>query len=131
MSEPRPKVFEYEIELATDGQVSIPDGTTLALPGDWTADHLLLVALVRCSIDSLRYHARRAGLTVAASGAASGRVTKRDEDGRYGFVGIEVGIEVRFEPATAEPQTLFAKAERDCFVGASLRVKPQYEWRLP
>ena len=28
------------------------------------------------------------------------------------------------------PAELTAKAERDCFVGASLTVKPRYEWKL-
>ena len=29
-----------------------------------------------------------------------------------------------------DPGELAAKAERDCFVGASLAIKPQYQWRL-
>ena len=130
MAESRAKVFEYSVELAADGELSVPGGNSLRTPEGWAADHLLLAALVRCSIDSLAYHARRAGSTTHASGGASGRVTKRGSDGRYAFVEIECRIDVTLEPPVADASELLAKAERDCFVGASLTVKPTYEWRL-
>lgn len=130
MAEVRAKVFDYAVELAADGTATMPDREgVLAAPG-WTADHLLLAALLRCSIDSLAYHARRAGSTVTASGSASGRVTKRESDGRYAFVAIDVHVDAIVEPAAADPEDLAAKAERDCFIGSSLTVKPRYEWRL-
>ena len=130
MPEPRAKVFEYSVELASDGELSIPGGGSLRAPDGWSADHLLLAALARCSIDSLAYHAGRAGSATRASGSASGRVTKRGSDGRYAFVEIACRIEVVLEPPPADADELLAKAERDCFVGASLTVKPTYEWRL-
>jgi len=130
MAEPRAKVFEYAIELDRDGRATIPGGESLQPPESWTADHLLLTALLRCSIDSLTYHAQREGSVTRASGSASGRVTKRDSDGRYAFVEIECRIDATLEPQAADPADLTAKAERDCFIGASLIVKPRYEWRL-
>ncbi len=130
MGEPRAKVFDYVIDLDRDGRATIPGGESLLPPESWTADHLLLTALLRCSIDSLAYHAQRAGSATQASGSASGRVTQRDSDGRYAFVEIECRIDATLEPPTADPTDLTAKAERDCFVGASLTVKPRYEWRL-
>jgi organic hydroperoxide reductase OsmC/OhrA len=130
MAEPRAKVFEYAIELDRDGRATIPGGESLLPPESWTADHLLLTALLRCSIDSLTYHAQREGSATRASGSASGRVTKRDSDGRYAFVEIECRIDATLEPQAADPADLTAKAERDCFIGASLIVKPRYEWRL-
>jgi hypothetical protein len=36
----------------------------------------------------------------------------------------------REQPGDAELRGLFAKAERDCFAGASLTVKPTYRWSL-
>jgi hypothetical protein len=33
-------------------------------------------------------------------------------------------------PRTNEPDDLIAQGERDCFVGASLAVKPRYEWHV-
>jgi uncharacterized OsmC-like protein len=130
MAEPLAKVFDYAIELDRDGRATIPGGESIQPPESWTADHLLLTALVRCSIDSLRYHARHRGSATQASGSASGRVTKRDSDGRYAFVEIECRIDATLDPPEADPAELTAKAERDCFVGASLTVKPRYQWRL-
>ena len=37
-------------------------------------------------------------------------------------------IEAELDPAPESLDELLAKAERDCFVGASLTVKPRYEW---
>jgi organic hydroperoxide reductase OsmC/OhrA len=130
MAEARAKVFEYSVELGADGEFSIPDAGPLRPPEGWSADHLLLGALVRCSIDSLAFHAQRAGSTTRASGGASGRVTKRGSDGRYAFVEIECRIDATLEPPIGDAAEMIAKAERDCFIGASLTVKPVYEWRL-
>ena len=130
MAESRPKVFDYAVELDADGTASVPGGDDFLPPVGWTADHLLLAALVRCSLDSLAYHARRAGSTTTASGSATGRVTKRAVDGRYGFVEIDCRIDARLDPPVADVRALAASAERDCFVGSSLTVAPRYDWRL-
>jgi organic hydroperoxide reductase OsmC/OhrA len=99
---------------------------------EWSPDHLLLSALVRCVLKSLVYHAERAGIDVRASGGARGAVTKREEDGRYAFVEIEADLHASLtpQPAPEALHELLAKAERDCFVGASLTVKPTYRWRV-
>src|SRR5919199_7003058 len=120
MAEPKPKVFEYAVEVDRGGRMTIPGGAQLAPPEGWSPDHLLLAALVRCSIDSLRYHARRGGHDVRAAGFASGTVTKREGDGRYALVEISCTIDVELSPRGTEVDDLLAKAERDCFVGASL-----------
>ena len=130
MAEPRAKVFDYAVELGADGTMTIPDGAGFVPPSEWTADHLLLAALLRCSLDSLAYHARRAGSRTQASGSASGRVRKRESDGRYAFAEIDVRVEATLEQPVADPQALVAKAERDCFVGSSLTVRPRYDWQL-
>ena len=130
MAEPRAKVFEYTVALDADGEASIGEGDPIRPPQGWTADHLLLAALLRCSMDSLGYHVKRAGSSVRASGSASGRVTRRESDGRYAFVEIECTIEATLDPRIADSDELVAKAERDCFIGASLSVKPRYEWRV-
>lgn len=110
--------------------MTIPGGGQLVPPEGWSADHLLLAALVRCSIDSLGYHARRAGHATSASGSAHGTITKTGDDDRYRFVEISVAIDAQLEPRSTDVEPLVAKAERDCFVGASLVVKPEYEWRV-
>lgn len=127
---PTAKVLEYAVELDADGRMTIPGGGQFVPPEGWSADHLLLAALVRCSIDSFSYHARRAGHTVAASGEAQGSITKSGDDGRYRFVHIAVRISAQLTPRASGTDELIAKAERDCFVGASLRLKPEYAWHV-
>src|SRR4051812_38193845 len=124
------KVLEYAVEVDRASRMTIPGGAQLEAPEGWSPDHLLLAALVRCSIESLTYHARRAGHDVRASGFASGSVTRRDGDGRYAFVEIDVAIDAELSRRASEIDDLLAKAERDCFVGASLTVEPRYDWRV-
>ncbi|HEX4678812.1 MAG TPA: OsmC family protein [Gaiellaceae bacterium] len=124
------KVLEYAVDVDSAGRMTIPGGGQFVPPEGWSADHLLLAALVRCSIDSFGYHARRAGHEVAASGEAQGKITKSGEDGRYRFVKIDVSINARLTPRMTEVGDLVAKAERDCFIGASLTLKPEYVWHV-
>jgi organic hydroperoxide reductase OsmC/OhrA len=127
----RTKVLQYAVELDHGGRLTIPGGGQLVPPEGWSADHLLLAALIRCSIDSFAYHARRAGHEVAAaSGSTRGTVTKSGSDGRYRFVEIEVRIDVQLTPRASAPDDLVARAERDCFIGASLTVEPEYLWHV-
>ena len=130
MPQAKPKVLEYAVEVDRAGRMTVPGGAQLDAPEGWSPDHLLLAALVRCSIESLTYHARRAGHDVRAAGFASGTVTKRDEDGRYAFVDIDCAIDATLSPRTSEVADLLLKAERDCFVGASLTIEPRYDWRI-
>jgi organic hydroperoxide reductase OsmC/OhrA len=88
---------------------------------------------VRCSLESLRYSAGRAGTAVtAAAGSARALVTRRESDGRYAVVRADVTLDVALEPkpARAELAELLAKAERGCFIGASLTAKPTYRWNV-
>jgi organic hydroperoxide reductase OsmC/OhrA len=124
------KVLEYAVEVDRGNRMTIPGGAQIEHAEGWSPDHLLLAALVRCSIDSFTYHARRAGHDVSASGSAHGKITKRDADGRYAFVTIDVAIDAQLEPRSDDTADLITKAERDCFVGASLTIKPEYTWRV-
>ena len=125
----RAKRFEYEVALAPDGSLTADGAARVELDERWAADHVLLASLLRCILTSLRYHADRAGVEVASAQAlANGAVTKRETDGRYALVEVECRLDVALVPAPAEPGELLARAERDCFVGASLTVTPQYTW---
>ena len=57
----RAKVLEYAVDVDAGGCMTVPGGGQFVPPEGWSPDHLLLAALVRCSIDSFAYHARRAG----------------------------------------------------------------------
>jgi organic hydroperoxide reductase OsmC/OhrA len=127
------KELRYAVDLGEAGSLRTEDGTPLEPPPGWTPEHLLLAALVRCSLQSLRHHARRAGLEVAGRrGSARTLITRRGSDGRYAMIETEVALDVRLEPQPGEQELaeLLAKAERDCFVGASLTAAPRYLWTV-
>jgi organic hydroperoxide reductase OsmC/OhrA len=127
------KELRYAIDLGATGALRTEDGTVLEPPAGWTPEHLLLAALARCSLESLRYHADRCAAEVSmAHAAARGAVTRREDDGRYALVEAALELDVRLapEPAGDDLDALLAKAERDCFVGASLRVTPSYRWTV-
>jgi organic hydroperoxide reductase OsmC/OhrA len=124
------KRFEYAIRLDRSGRYAAEESAPVALGEEWTPEHLVLAGLARCSVKSLRHHASRMGADAVAEASAWGVVTKREGDGRYAFVAIECTIEVEIEPAPADVPELLARAERDCFVGASLTALPRYRWTV-
>lgn len=128
----RAKVLEFAASIDADGHVAAEDCRSLELPSEWTAEHLLLAALLRCSLTSLRYHAKRVGIEASGGGEARGTITQRRSDGRYAFVEIDAELDVVLTPAssTLDLSDLLMKAERDCFIGASLSVTPTYHWRV-
>jgi organic hydroperoxide reductase OsmC/OhrA len=129
---PRPKRFEYAVEVDRDGTMRADGAAATTVEEEWSPDHLLLVALVRCVLMSLDHHAARAGIETEGSGSASGVVTQREADGRYAFVEIGVELQASLSPQP-NPETLhelLTKAERDCFVGSSLTVTPTYRWSI-
>ena len=133
MSEARDKVLNYSIELDRRYRVSADGGSPEQLPRDFAPEHLLLAGLARCTLTSLAYHAKRAGMSVSSSSAAaSARVTRRPVDGRYAFVEFDCHLDVELEPPPdAETRhAVLAKAERDCFVGASFVAPVRYAWRV-
>ena len=124
------KEFRYAVAVERDGRIGAEGLTPLATPEGWSPEHLLLAALVRCSLTSLRYHADRIDVDVVASGSATSRIAKRASDGRFAFQEIEVRLELEPEPPGEELPALLAKAQRDCFIGASLTVGTHYRWRV-
>jgi len=127
-----PKQFEYAATLEADGRL-LADGTDPLVPGEaWSPEHLVLAGLMRCTLKSLTFHADRAGISVRGEAGSSGVVAKRESDGRYAFVEVECGLDIRLDPEPDAEQLaeLLALAERDCFVGSSLTEKPRYEWRV-
>ena len=127
------KEFRYAVDLDEGGSLRAEDGTPLAPDPAWSPEHLLLAALIRCSLKSLGYHARRAHIEVSdAQGFARALFTKRESDERYAALELEVELAVRLTPKPGDEELaeLLAKAERDCFIGASLTSKPAYRWTV-
>ena len=127
----RAKHFDYWISLDERGGLTA-DGDPVTIGGDVSAEHLLLTALARCSISSLEHFARQKDVEVSASAYASGTVTRREDQERYGFVSFECKLDVQLtgELADEELRDLLASAEWGCFIGASLDPAPKYSWRV-
>ena len=127
----RAKELRYAVDLAADGELRDENGVVLDVPAEWSPEHLLLAALVRCSLKSLGFHARRKSVEMhSASGSSRTLVTQRETDDRYALVDTQVELAVELAPEP-EPDTLselLSLAERDCFVGSSLTAKPSYRW---
>ena len=125
----RAKELRYAVDLGATGELSEETGVALDVPAGWSPEHLLLAALVRCSLKSLRFHAERKNVDVrSASGSGRTLVTKRETDDRYALVETHVELVVELDPEPEALAELLALAERDCFVGSSLTAKPQYRW---
>jgi organic hydroperoxide reductase OsmC/OhrA len=129
---PGAKEFRYAIGLDRAGRLTADGRAPLDLDPAWTPEHLVLAGLLRCTLQSLRFHSELEGIDFVATAAASGMVTRRPDDGRYAFVELEVELDLELEPVPPgdELTALLAKAERDCFVGASLSPSPRYHWRV-
>src|SRR3954447_14335211 len=100
--QPRPKRFEYTATVDRSGAIAAAGNEPTTLPAEVTPEHLVLAGLGRCTIASLDYHARRAGLHVAAEASASAEVTRRESDERYAFVRIDCALDVEID-APPEP----------------------------
>ena len=126
------KEFRYAIGLDRTGRVTADGQSPLELDAAWTPEHLVLAGLVRCTLQSLRFHAAPQEIDFVADGSAAAVITRRPEDGRYGFIEIEVKLDLELDPVPPgeELAALLAKAERDCFVGASLKPSPRYRWTV-
>ena len=126
----RAKVFEYSAELTASGELVAEGRPPLTVDDSWTPEHLLLAAMARCVVQSLRFHARDRTVTVTMQMHST--VTRREEDGLYGMVDAELALDATIDPpvAPADLPALLARAQRGCFVGNSLRVAPRYTWRV-
>jgi organic hydroperoxide reductase OsmC/OhrA len=126
----RPRVLHFEVTVDREGDAhSALGGSPLLREPEWCAEHLVLAGLVRCTLASMGYAARRRGYESRGSGSAHGVVTKR-EDGLHALVDVETTLEVELAPAP-DPATaaeLVARAEHGCFVSNSLTAKPRHRW---
>jgi organic hydroperoxide reductase OsmC/OhrA len=133
MAEAKAKRLEFAVTLDRDWLATGDQGGP-PLPYDpaWTPEHLVLAAAARCTLTSLEYSLDRAGLTGSARAGASGVVTRREEDGRFAFVEVDVAVDVSLEGDLGDDElrALLARTERGCFVGASLTAGPRYRWTV-
>ena len=127
----RARTFTYGVTLDRDWTAtSDRGGGPIPAEEAWTPEHLVLAGLTRCTLQSLDYHARLRGLELSSRGSANGVITKHQPDGRYAFVEIGLELDVSLEPAPDDVRELLARAERDCFVSASLAIEPDFRWTV-
>lgn len=124
--------FRYAVGLDRAGRITAEGRSPLEIEPGWTPEQLLLAGLIRCTLESLRFHAERTDVDFVASASAAGLVTQRRTDGRYAFVEINVELDLELEPVPPREElvALLGLAERDCFVGATLDPSPRYRWRV-
>ena len=108
------------------------DDEAYQLPSEWQAEHLLLAALVRCSLTSFRYPRLPARRGCRWLRTSDGLNARRDSDGRYAFVEVEGATRARGGAGSGADElgALLAKGGQDCFVAASLTVAPRYAWTV-
>jgi len=129
----KPRVLEFEVSVDRDRTSwSAQGGSAVKREDEWWPEHLVLAALVRCTLASMDYSARRAGLDAFGQGRAHGTVTKREADGLYAFVDIESRLEIELDPLPPPDavKELIAKAQRGCFVSNSLETHPRHHWTV-
>lgn len=127
----QPRVLQFDITVDRSGEAhSALGGSPLPRETEWWPEHLVLAGLVRCTLASLDYSARRAGVDVVSSGSAHGVVTKRADDGLHALVEIETTLDVEVTPALDDDglRGLLARAEHGCFVSNSLTARPRHRW---
>jgi hypothetical protein len=98
----RAKRFELVAAIDRDGRLTAEGTDALETGPAWSADHLVLAAVARCTLSSLRYHAKPAGITVAGEARAEGLIARRDEDGRFALVEVRCELDVDLEPPPVE-----------------------------
>ena len=68
---------------------------------------------------------------VSYESRAQGRLERRESDRRYAFTGIDMTVHARMAGGhAASARELTAKAERDCFISASLAADVRTDWRV-
>lgn len=124
--------FEYAVSVTSRGHALAENGSPAPRDLTWSPEHLLLESLIRCSIQSLTFHADRAGIAVSATGDARGVVERPKGEKRMRLAEIRCDLAVTFEPLPEleTVEQLLADAEHDCFVGATLNAAINYGWQV-
>lgn len=124
------KHFEYAVSVQQDGTARAEGRSPAAHDLTWSPEHLLLESFVRCSFQSLQFHADRANVAVEGAGEARARVLRPPGEQRMRIVDLTCRLELTLDPLVepAVVEQLLADAEHDCFVGATLKSAPIYEW---
>ena len=108
--------------------VATPPEFKNGVPGVWSPEDLLVASVASCYAVTLVAVAERRDLPLyELEISGTGHVTKRD-DGRFGFVAIELTALIRTDAESVEGMTRTAHyAERACLVSMALDVPVHVE----
>jgi peroxiredoxin-like protein len=115
------------VRAAVEGKTTLVVGPPADYPGGelgvWNPEELLVGAVATCFAITFAALARRAELDVHGLDVhATGHVSRRD-DGRFGFVAIELSPRILVEEeCLARARAIAVAAEQRCLVAAALDV---------
>lgn len=136
------KDFRFTVDVKGSGErvVEVTTGAGLSLPvatppefrggvhGMWSPEHLLVAGAASCFALTLAGIAQRREIPlhdVAVGGV--GHMTRR-ADGRFGFVVVELAVEITTEEGFEENARRAARAaESGCLIAQALRVPVEVE----
>jgi organic hydroperoxide reductase OsmC/OhrA len=104
-----------------DLQVATPPEFKGGIEGAWSPEDLTVAAVASCYTVTLVAIAERHSVPLRALDVSgTGHVTAR-HDGRFGFVAIELDVDLETEPGReADARRAAESAERNCLVSAAL-----------
>jgi organic hydroperoxide reductase OsmC/OhrA len=112
-------------------EVATPPEFQGGAPGVWSPEDLFVGAVATCFTVTLVSAARRRGVPVRSLEVRSfGDVTRRP-DGRFGFVGVELTVELETDRGyEGEADAAALDAEATCLVAASLDTPGRVNARI-
>lgn len=126
---------ERVVETTTDEGLVLPVATPPEFRGgmhdQWSPEHLLVAATASCYALTLAAVAERRQVPLHdATVKGVGHITRR-ADGRFGFVVIELAVEITTEPGFEEQARRGALAARSgCLIVQALRIPVELELKV-
>jgi organic hydroperoxide reductase OsmC/OhrA len=123
---------ERVVDTTTDGGLALPVATSPefrgGVHGQWSPEHLLVAATASCYALTLAAVAERRQVPLDRTTINGvGHVTRR-ADGRFGFVVVELAVEIATEPEFVEQARRAARAaESGCLIAQALRIPVEVE----
>jgi organic hydroperoxide reductase OsmC/OhrA len=139
-------VFTYQADVVWEGDrrctAIAGDRPTLTVgpPGDfpgggdadWSPEHLFLASVQSCTMLSFLAHCAHRAIGVRAyRSSAHGEVSRGEDGGRYAFQRVMMSVMARVEDGRVDDaRALTDRAERDCFISASITAEVDTDWRI-
>jgi len=122
------RVVEATTDEGLDLLVATPPEFRGGEQGNWSPEHLLVAATASCYALTFAAVAERRQIPLLRTTVGGvGHVTRR-ADGRFGFVVIELALDITTEPGFEEEARRAARAtEAGCLIAAALEIPVELE----